>query len=85
MKPETQEERIGDRISTPQELNEVIFQLVKLHQLSYEATLESAESSETRFQKDDFELWAESDRDRARGVGIESLTKIILGRRQNLN
>ena len=85
MKPHTQEMGIGDRIATRQELGEVIVQLVKLHELPFNATLESLESSEDRFQEEDLELWTDSDRDRVREAEIESLTKIILGRKQNLN
>jgi hypothetical protein len=85
MKPQTQEMGIGDRIATRQELGEVIVQLVKLRELPFEATLESLESSENRLQGDDLELWTDSDRDRVREAEIESLTKIILGRRQRLD
>ena len=85
MKPHTQEMGIGDRIATRQELGEVIVQLVKLHELPFEATLESLESSENRNQEDDLELWTDSDRDRLRRAEIEPLTQIILGRRQRLN
>ena len=85
MKAHTQEMGIGDRIATRQELGEVIVQLVKLHELPFEATLESLESSENRLQEDDLELWTDSDRDRLREAEIESLTQIILGRRQRLN
>lgn len=85
MKPHTQEMGIGDRIATRQELGEVIVQLVKLHELPFEATLESLESSENHTQEDDLELWTDSDRDRLREAQIESLTQIILGRRQNFN
>ncbi len=85
MKPDTREMGIGDRIATRQELGEVIVQMVKLHELPFETTLESLESSENRFQEGDFELWTDSDRDRLREAEIESLTGIILCRRQNLN
>lgn len=82
MKPHTQEMEIGDRIATRQELGEVIVQLVKLHELPFETTMESLESSENRTQEDDLELWTDSDRDRLREAEIKSLTQIILGRRQ---
>jgi hypothetical protein len=85
MKAHTQEMGIGDRIATRQELGEVIVQLVKLHELPFEATLESLESSENLTQEDDLELWTDSDRDRLREAEIESLTQIILGRRQRLD
>jgi hypothetical protein len=85
MKPHTQEMGIGARIATRQELGEVIVQLVKLHELPFEATLESLESSENRTQEDDLELWTDSDRDRLREAEVESLTQIILGRRQRLD
>jgi len=85
MKAHTQEMGIGDRIATRQELGEVIVQLVKLHELPFEATLESLESSEKHLQEDDFELWTDSDRDRLREAEIESLTKIILGRRETFD
>jgi hypothetical protein len=76
---------IGDRIATRQELGEVIVQLIKLHELPFEATLESLKSSQSRSQEDQLELWTDSGRDRVRGEEIESLTKIILGRRQNFD
>ena len=57
MKPHTQKMGIGDRIATRQELGEVIVQLVKVHELPFETTLESLESSENRLQEDDLELW----------------------------
>lgn len=85
MKPHTQEMGIGDRIATRQELGEVIVQLVNLHELPFEATLESIESSENRTQEDDLELWTNSDRDRLREAEVESLTKIILGRREKFD
>jgi len=85
MKPHMREIGIGDRIATRQELGEVIVQLVKLRELPFEATLESLESSEKHLQEDDLELWTDSDRDRLREAEIESLTQIILGRRQRLN
>ena len=85
MEPHTPEMRIGDRIATRRELGEVIVQLVKLHELPFEATLEAVESSESHFQEDDLELWMDSDRDRVRDGQIESLTKIILGGKPALN
>ena len=85
MKPHTREMGIGDRIATRQELGEAIVQLVKLHELPFEAILESLESPENRFQEGDLELWTDSDRDRLRESETESLTRIILCRRQNLN
>jgi hypothetical protein len=85
MKPHTEEMGIGDRIATRQELGEVIVQLVKLRELPFEATLESLESSGNRLQEDDLELWTDSDRDRVREAEIESLTKIILGRRETVH
>ena len=85
MKPHTQEMGIGDRIATRQELGEVIVQLVKLRELPFDATLESLESSEDLFQEEDLELWTDSDRDRVREAEIESLAKMILGRKQNPN
>jgi len=75
---------IGDRIATRQELGEVIVQLVKLHELPFETTLESLESSENRLQEDDLELWTDSDRD-VREAEIESLTTMILGRREKFD
>ena len=84
MKPHTQKMGIGDRIATRQELGEVIVQLVKLHELPFETTLESLESSESRLQEDDLELWTDSDRD-VREAEIESLTTMILGRREKFD
>lgn len=85
MKPRAQEMGIGDRISTREELGEVIVLLIKLHQLPFEATLESLESSESRSAPEDLELWTDADRGRRPGAEIEPLTNIILGRRHRLN
>jgi hypothetical protein len=85
MKSQKREAGIRDRISTRQELGQVIIQLIELHQLSFDATLESLESSEDRSQDHDLELWTDSDPDGLRGAEIVSLTNIILGRRQPSN
>ena len=84
MKPHAQELVIGDRISTREELGEVIVLLVKLRQLPFEATLESLES-ESRSEKEGLELWTGADGDHRPGAEIEPLTNIILGRRNKLN
>jgi hypothetical protein len=85
MKSQKREAGIRDRISTRQELGQVIIQLIELHQLSFDATLESLESSEDHSQDHDLELWTDSDPDGLRGAEIVSLTNIILGRRQPSN
>ena len=85
MKPETQEPRIKDRISTREELDQVIAQLVKLHQLSFDDTLEPLESPGEHSQENDLELWTERDRNRQPAAEIESLTSIILGCKQLCN
>jgi len=85
MKPETQEPGIKDRISTRQELDQVIVQLVKLHQLSLDDTLEPMESSGEPSQENDLELWTDGDRNGQPAAEIESLTSIILGCRQLCN
>jgi len=85
MKPHAQELVIGDRISTREELGEVIVLLVKLRQLPFEATLESLESSESRSEWEGLELWSDADDHRRPGSEIEPLTNIILGRRQKRN
>ena len=85
MKPHTREIAIGDRIATRQELGEVIVQLIKLHELPFEASLESLESYENHSPEDDLEFSTDSDRDRVRGAEIKSLVNIILGRRQPCN
>jgi hypothetical protein len=84
MKPHAQELVIGDRISTREELGEVIVLLAKLRQLPFEATLESLES-ESRSEAEGLGLWTDADGDHRRVAEIEPLTNIILGRRQNLN
>jgi hypothetical protein len=84
MKPRAQELVIGDRISTQEELGEVIVLLVKLRQLPFEATLESLES-ESRSEAEELQLWTDADVDRRPGAEIEPLTNIILGRRHKLN
>ena len=76
---------IRDRISTRQELSQVIVQLVEMHQLSFDGTLESFELSEEHSQENDLELWTDRNRDDVRGAEIESLTNIILGRKQLYN
>ena len=85
MKSQQRDAGIRDRISTRQELGQVIIQLIELHQLSFDATLESLESSEDRSQDHDLELWTDSDPDGLREAEIVSLTNIILGRRQLCN
>jgi hypothetical protein len=85
MKSQKREARIRDRISTRQELGQVIIQLIELHQLSFDATLESLESSEDRSQGHDLELWTDRNPDDLRGAEIVLLTNIILGRRQPSN
>jgi len=84
MKPQERETGIRDRISTRQELGEVIVQLVELRQLSFDDTLGSLELSDERSQENDLELW-DRNRDDLRGAKIESLTNIILGRKQLYN
>jgi hypothetical protein len=85
MKSQKREAGIRDRISTRQELGQVIIQLIELHQLSFDATLESLESSEEHSQENDLELWTDRNPDDLRGAEIVSLTNIILGRRQLYN
>jgi hypothetical protein len=85
MKSQEREAGIRDRISTRQELGQVIVQLVELHQLSFDHTLESLELSEEHSQENDIELWTDRNRDDVRGAEIESLTNIILGRKQLCN
>jgi hypothetical protein len=84
MKPHAQEPVIGDRISTREELGEVIVLLVKLRQLPFEATLESLES-ESRCEAEELELWTDADGDHCSEAEIEPLTNIVLGRRHKLN
>jgi hypothetical protein len=85
MKSQEREAGIRDRISTRQELGQVIVQLVEMHQLSFDDTLESLELPEQHSQEKDLELWADRNRDGLRGAEIESLTNIILGRKQLFN
>lgn len=81
MKLGQRKEATGDRISTREELSEVFVQLIELLQLSYDDPLESLGSSNHRSQ-DDLEVWIDSDPDGHGGVEIESVTNIILARRQ---
>jgi hypothetical protein len=85
MKSQEQEAGIRDRISTRQEVGQVIVQLVELHQLSFDDTLEALELPEEHSQENDVELWTDRNRDDQRGAEIESLTNIILGRKQLCN
>ena len=82
-----QERVVGlrDRISTRQELGQVIIQLIELHQLSFDDTLESLESSGEHSDESGLELWTDRNRDDLRGAEIESLTNMILGRRRLCN
>jgi hypothetical protein len=85
MNSQEREAGIRDRISTRQELGQVIVQLVEMHQLSFDVTLESLELPEEHSQENDLELWTDRNRDSLRGAEIESLTNIILGRKQLCN
>jgi hypothetical protein len=85
MKSQKREAGIRDRISTRQELGQVIVQLVEMHQLSFDDTLESLELPEEHSQENDLELWTDRNRDGLRGAEIEFLTNIILGRKQLCN
>jgi hypothetical protein len=85
MKLRSQELGIDDRISTREELGEVIGLLIKLHQLPFEAVLDSVESSESGSHAEDLELWTDAERGRRPGAEIEPLTDIILGRTHRLN
>ena len=76
---------IRDRISTRQELGQVIVQLIEMYQLSFDETLESLELPEGHSQENDLELWTDRNRDGLRGVEVEYLTNIILGRKQLCN
>jgi hypothetical protein len=84
MKPHAHELVIGDRISTREELGEVIVLLVKLRQLPFEATLESLQS-ESRSEAEELGLWTDADGERWSEAETEPLTNIILGRRLRLN
>jgi hypothetical protein len=85
MKPSAQELLIGDRVSTRKELSEVIILLITQHQLSFEATFESLESSQSRSEGEGLDLWTDAEGDRRPGAEIEPLTNIILGRRHKRN
>ena len=85
MKPSAQELVTGDRISTRKELSEVIGLLITQHQLPFEATLESIESSQSRSEGEGLDLWTDAGGDRRPGAEIEPLTNIILGRRHKRN
>jgi hypothetical protein len=85
MKAPTQELVTGDRISTRKELSEVIALLITQHQLPFEATLESLESSQSRSKGEGLDLWTDADGDGWPGAEIEPLTNIVLGRRHKRN
>ena len=85
MKPSAQEVVIDDRISTRKELSEVIGLLITQHQLPFQATLESLESSQGRSEGEGLDLWTDAEGDRRPGAEIEPLTNIILGRRHKRN
>ena len=85
MKPIAQELVTGERISTRNELSEVIGLLIAQHQLPFEATLESLESSERGSEAETLELWINADGDSRPGAEIGPLTNIILGRRHKRN
>jgi hypothetical protein len=76
---------IADRISTQEELDEVISLLVKFEQLPIDTALELLESSNAPARTSGgVELWLDID-DHRLGAEIESLSNFILGRTLMLN
>jgi hypothetical protein len=73
-----------DRLSTLDELGEVIGLLLLRDQLSLSA-LASLLSEASRFEGKELEWLTEADRDRMREAEIERLTNVILSRSQKLN
>lgn len=85
MKPNMQETVVDDRISTQEELDEVIGLLVNLDQLPVETALELLESStDPSGSGAGVGLWRDADAHWP-GAEIESLSNFILGRRLMLN
>ena len=76
---------MADRISTQEELDEVISLLGKFDQLPIETALELLESSKGPPRTSGgIELWRDIDEPRL-GAEIESLSNLILGRKLMLN
>jgi hypothetical protein len=74
-----------DRISTREELGEVISLLIDLHQLPAEATLQFLEDSDSRPDFENDELWTNPDREAEKAAPVEPLANFILGRQHRLN
>ena len=75
---------MADRISTQEELDEVISLLGKFDQLPIETPLELESSKGPPRTSGGIELWRDIDEPRL-GAEIESLSNFILGRKLMLN
>jgi hypothetical protein len=85
MKPYAHAIGTDDRISTREELGEVIGLLINLHQLPVEATLQFLEDSHSRSEVESDELWTEAEREAGPAAQVEPLANFILGRQHRLN
>ena len=77
----------SDRLSTWEELSEVITLLSNLHQLQLplETALDFVENADAASNADDRGLWIDASSEDNTGGGIESLANIIVGRRDRPN
>ena len=85
MKPYAQPIGKNDRISTREELGEVLDLLINLHQLPFEATREELLDSDSRPTVESDQLWPDADREAGATVPVEPLANFILGRQHNTN
>ncbi len=85
MKPSAHAIGTDDRISTREELGEVISLLVDLHQLPVEASLQILEDSDGRSDVESDGLWTDADCEAGPAAQVEPLANFILGRQHRLN
>lgn len=74
-----------DRISTREELGQVIGLLIDLHQLPAEASLQILEDSDSQPHVETDGLWSDVVCGSGPGAPVEPLANFILGRQHGLN
>jgi hypothetical protein len=85
MKPSAHAIGTDDRISTREELGQVIGLLIDLHQLPVEASLQILEDSDSRSDVETDGLWTDGDCEAGPAAQVEPLANFILGRQDRLN
>ena len=85
MQPHVQAPATEDRISTREELDEVIDMLIRLQQLPSEATLQFLVDSDCQSDLESDALWTVSHREAGPPAQVEPLANFILGPQQRLN